>query len=206
MSHQAPITPLDGASEQMLIRIARSLLPDFKVTDQDIYRYMFDYFHGKLDTRKGIALFGNFGAGKTTAFKVFHTYLKTRYPFTSNLFVISSIEDLISELNNQNWIDRVLTNNKKTDPRGGSYNDPKHVLINEFGFRYNIKNYGTDVNELIEAWIMKRYDIFQQFGKVVHITSNFNAKELEEKFHTKIVDRFREMFEVKEFKGESLRK
>jgi DNA replication protein DnaC len=169
---------------------------------------MHDYFHGcgNLDLDKGLALIGKFGVGKTTAFRVFHEYLKTKYPFNANLFIVSSVEDLINELNENDWVNKKHTNNLKIDARGGIYKDPKHILINEFGFQYGIKSYGTDVNELIEAWLMKRYDIFQQHKKVVHITSNFSKKEIEAKFHAKIVDRFKEMFNFIEFKGESLRK
>lgn len=191
--------------------VGKMLIPDFRITEdmKPVYAALHSYFHGNEDEiplGKGIALGGKYGVGKTTAFRVFHTYLKTVYRFTDRLFIISSVEDLIAELNQHTWINQKLTYNNVEDPRGGVRYNPRHVLINEFGYMYNIKSYGTDVNELIEAWLMKRYDIYQQYGKVVHITTNFDTDAISSNYHAKLVDRFREMFHFVEFPGRSLRR
>lgn len=181
-----------------------------------LYAKLFNYFHGieykdcctehGLNLNKGIALVGAFGVGKTTAMRVFHSYLKTTMRQNPNLFVISSVEDLINELQDKDWIKNKLAYNTRENSAGGIDFRPRHVLVNEFGYKYDIKKYGTNVNELIEAWLMKRYDIFQEHRKLVHITTNFGTKELKDNFPPKIVDRFREMFNFIELKGSSLRR
>ena len=198
-------------SKQLVKKVGQNLMPKFRITEEmkPVYASMHNYFHGiesQIPISKGIALVGDYGVGKTTAFKVFHTYLKTYFRFTENLFVISSVEDLIAELNHSDWIEKKLTYNYNRDPRGGIAFNPKNVLINEFGYIYDIKNYGTNVNELVEAWLMKRYDIYQQYGKVVHITTNFGTRGMKDNFHEKLIDRFKEMFHFVPFHGKSLRK
>lgn len=193
-----------------VFKTGKELIPGFNIDPfaKQVYAALHNYFHGiegEIDLNKGIALVGKFGVGKTTAMRVFHNYLKIYFPFHSNLFVFSTLEDLISELKCNDWTNKKLTYNLKETPSGGLYKDPRHVLINEFGHSYNIKSYGSDVNELIEAWIMKRYDIFQEHRKVVHITSNYGKKDLKEMFSEKLVDRFKEMFHFVELKGESKR-
>jgi DNA replication protein DnaC len=197
--------------KQRVVEVGKRLYKDFEINDnlKPIYSALHCYFHGQqgaLDLNKGVALVGEFGLGKTTAFKVFHEYLKTYYPFNPNLFVVSSVEDLMNELNSSEWVNKKLTYNIDQSARGGNFKNPRHVLINEFGYMYAIKNYGTDVNQLIEAWIMKRYDIFQEFRKVTHITSNFSRMEISKNFHPKVVDRFKEMFNIITLEGKSLRK
>jgi DNA replication protein DnaC len=206
-TYRQAIIPLTGANKEEVVNAGKRVVSNFIINNRDVYAQLHQYFHGQgqLDQNKGIALTGTYGVGKSTIFRVFHEYLRTKYPFNSNLFIIISIEDLISELNENDWVNKKYTNNNKEDMRGGKYNDPRHILVNEFGFQYNIKSFGTDVNELIEAWLMKRYDIFQQQKKLVHITTNFSKKELESKFHPKIVDRFKEMFNFIEYNGKSMR-
>jgi hypothetical protein len=167
------------------------------------------YFLGhakEYDLNKGIALVGDYGCGKSTIFNIFHEFLRTVFPFNKNLFRICSIEDIIEDSAKSDFMSSPYINNVKVDGSGSHYNKPIHILLNEFGHVYNIKKYGTDVNQLIEMFIMKRYDIFQQNGKLTHITTNYFPKQLENHYHPKVVDRFREMFNIIELKGESLRK
>ena len=123
-----------------------------------------------------------------------------------NLFRIASTEDLLKIFDKKDWTNDVLLYNIDQNMYGVNYARPVHILINEFAYQYDIKNYGTDVKQFIEAFIMKRYDIFQSHGKLLHVTMNFGGKELRKNFHDRIVDRFREMFNVIELPGESFRK
>ena len=170
---------------------------------------LFNYFHGlegKLDLNKGVALVGVYGVGKSTIFNIWHEYLRKYYPFCPNLFIISSVEDINSDVSKEGYLDRKLVYNIKSNSNGAKFKDPKHLLINEFGHSYNIKSFGTDINELFESFLMKRYDIFQQQNKVTHITTNYGTDDLKKNFSEKLIDRFKEMFNIIELKGESFRK
>lgn len=181
------------------------IIPDhLKNKYNDILLYFLG-FESSLDPEKGLALIGKFGVGKTTIFNVFHRYLKETFPVCENLFIVSSIEEIANE-DDRSFIDSKYLYNVKQNERGANYRDPKNVLINEFGHEYNIKKYGTDINEIIEMFIMKRYDIYQQYGKVTHITSNLDLKMLKNSLHPRILDRFKEMFNFVEISGESRRK
>lgn len=168
--------------------------------------YFVGNYESKYDLNKGIALIGIYGVGKSTIFRNFHSFLCQAFPFNANLFRISSIEELIDELQEKGWTERVYCMNQKEAARGGLEFKPIHLLINEFGHKYEAKAYGTDVNELLDMFLMKRYDIFQSYGKVLHITSNHDLESLQKNFHPRILDRFREMFNIVELKGKSFRK
>ena len=215
-SRQAIIPLHSQASEKelkdLVVFYGKQIVPKFKLIDEfkPIYAELFYYFTGnpksKYDLNKGIALIGTYGIGKTTVFRIFHEFIKQTWRFCPNLFIVSSVEDLSAELNQKSWLNEKLTYYIHENSVGYNEKKPKHVLINEFGYQYKIKNFGTDVNELIEAWLMKRYDIFQEYKKLTHITSNFGMKDLESNFHPKIIDRFKEMFNFIPLEGKSFRK
>jgi len=170
---------------------------------------MLNYFLGRpgeLDLNKGIGLMGNFGSGKSTIFEIFHRFLKTAFPFNENLFRITSIEEIISEMKSQNFLDSVYLYNLKDNESGVGVPNPIHILINEFGYKYDAKSYGTDVNEYVDMFLMKRYDIFQTYGKLVHITTNCDIDDMKQLFHERIIDRLKEMFKMIALKGNSRRK
>lgn len=193
-----------------IVCIAKGIVKDYQLTDDNkkIFSGLLDYFMGLpgiYDLNKGIAIVGNYGAGKSTIMQIFHTFLKTEFPFNPNMFRISSVEEVISEMKSGD-IASVLLYNHKDNVSGVKVSRPIHVLINEFGHKYDAKTYGTNVNEHIDMFLMKRYDIFQQEKKLLHITTNYDTKELRSLFHERITDRFKEMFNFIELKGKSWRK
>lgn len=190
--------------------IANRLIPGYIFNDNNgpVFNDLLNYFlgcPGNLDLNKGIALIGDFGVGKSTIMQIFHIFLKNYFPFTENLFRISSIEEIISEMGTKNFMNSILLNNPKSNSDSSFTYKPIHLLINEFGHKYDAKNYGTDVNELIDIFLMKRYDIFQHKGKLLHITSNYDVDDMKEIFHERIIDRFKDMFNIIILKGKSFR-
>lgn len=187
-------------------KIANDLKSNYEFTDSlaKIYTSLIYYFNGEnrdYDLNKGIALVGTFGAGKTTLFRVIRKYLKLIENPNPNLFKITSTEDIITEMQRSNHLDSELLYN-----RNGVYKRPLNIVINEFGFDYDGKTYGTQNRELIEMFLMKRYDIFQEHGKLTHVTTNMDALDLKEIFTVRIIDRFKEMFNMIPVQGGSFRK
>ena len=176
---------------------------------RSIYSDLMNYFHGiegNLDLNKSIALIGAYGVGKSTIFNIWHEYLRKYYPFNANLYKISSLEEILDDIRKEDYVKRVYCYNKKENTQGLNTSKPIHILINEFGFDYKIKSYGTDINELFEAFMMVRYDVFQKYKKLTHITTNYGTDELKSIFHPKLIDRFKEMFNLIELRGKSFRK
>lgn len=212
--YRPAISKLNGQSdkiEKAIREIAEKYHKDYVWTDEiiKVHTDLMNYFHGyeyNLNLDKGIALMGVYGVGKSTIFNIWHEYLRLYHPFCENLFINSSLEEILEDISEHGYMNRKFVFNIKEDSSGAKSHNPKHILINEFGQQYDIKTYGTDINQLFESFMMKRYDIFQQRKKVTHFTTNYGANELENLFHPKLVDRFKEMFNIIELKGTSFRK
>ena len=199
-------------SKFLIVEYANNILGRDLILDdnnKDIFKNLLLYFlgeEGEYDLKKGICLTGSYGTGKSSIFRIFHEYLRTNFPFNKNLFRISSIEDIISDSTNDDFLNSVYLFNCKENEVGSKLYNPKNILINEFGHKYDMKVYGTNVNELIDMFLMKRYDIYQQYGRLTHMTTNFDAKQLNGLFHPKIYDRFKEMINIIPLNGKSHRK
>jgi DNA replication protein DnaC len=170
--------------------------------------YYFAGIEHEYDLNKSIALCGSYGVGKSMLMRIFKSYLN-RLPGYSgwhpNIFRIISIEDVIQAMGEDKPIFSELLYNQNIVAERPE-KKPANLLINEFGFKYNGKNFGTDYQELIEMFIMKRYDIYQEHNKLTHVTMNFGTEELQDVFTEKIIDRFKEMFNIISLDGESFRK
>ncbi len=179
---------------------------------QNIYAKMLRYFSGVEEEGKGdwplhksIALTGHYGVGKTTIFNVFHEYIRTYHKFNGNLFIPCSIEEILSVIKNSDWKDSKYCLNRVENSRGGFEYKPKHILLNEFGAKLDVKIFGSSVNDLMEAFIMFRYEIYQRYKKHTHITTNYGTDQFLKMLDPKLVDRFKEMFKLVELKGDSFR-
>jgi len=160
----------------------------------------------KFSLNKSIALIGSYGVGKSTIFRIIHRWLEAMQLKNPNSFRISSTEEVINLFQSKDWLHDVLVLNVNENISGVSVPGPIHILINEFAYHYDVKHFGTDVREFIEMFMMKRYDIFQEHGKLTHVTMNFGINELKKNFSARLSDRFREMFNMIELKGSSFRK
>lgn len=167
------------------------------------------YFNGdpqtSFDLSKGICLMGNWGVGKTILFDAFRGYLAKLTSPNPNIFQVTSMEGVILELTKSGNMNR-FTWNLIEKHMGVMQRHPQNLVINEFGVRYDGKHYGSDINELLDSFLMIRYEIFHT-GKLTHVTTNYDWDDIKEKYEIKLHDRFREMFNFVPFPGEkSLRK
>ncbi len=161
---------------------------------------------GEIDLSKGIALYGDFGPGKSIMMEAFNETLKTSQISASNSFMVTSVEAIISDASKDGYLDCGSLLNTSDTVTGGVIKNPRHVLINEFGYTYTGKSYGTSVEEKVEVFLMKRYEIFQRYKKVTHITTNFTPNQLDEMYKGRLSDRFAEMFHFVKLEGKSKRK
>jgi len=176
---------------------------------KDILPEIVKYFNGhkcRYDLKKGLFIYGNLGVGKTTIFDITRMYLNDVSKRNINAYKISSIEKIINHFKTENDLD-IYGYNVKADERG-IYKAPINLLINEIGteMSYQIKNYGSSFNDEFNSMLMARYEVFIEFGKLTHATSNVTPYELFKFYDEKLVDRFIEMFNFIELKGKSFRK
>ena len=83
--------------------------------------------------------------------------------------------------------------------------NPFNICLNDIGLETeNQKSYGTSLDSVIDEFLYARYEIFQQYGKKYHITSNLGIAEFKKRFGPRLVDRFK-TFNVLPLCGESRR-
>lgn len=179
----------------------------FNDNNKVIFNNLLWYFSGNgidggYDIDKGIAIIGTYGTGKTTIFRIFQRYC---HLFDNgNAFRITSLNEIIENLQDERTED-ILTYNIKSSPRGAKIRNPLNICINEFGAIDDIKIYGSSAKSLFQNFMMKRYEIFQEFGKKTHITTNITGEQMRDLFSAQLIDRFKEMFNTVKLTGKSFR-
>jgi DNA replication protein DnaC len=152
---------------------------------------------GDMDLNKGIYLEGNYGVGKTILMTCFQKWIFQYFKSSGNGFSITSSEEIIDHYKIHGNLDHFIMNHEDY-----GYNKPGHLLINEFGKDLKDKIYGTNANQIINSLMMRRYELFQAYGKLTHVTSNYSPFSEEEALN----DRYVEMFNFIKIEGKSLRK
>lgn len=195
-------TDLTSQMKEAFVISAKTAVPGFRVTEniQPVLADLCCYFLGiesRYDLGKGIYLTGDFGVGKSTLLKAYRQWLADWFPFRGNGFTITSVEEIVEHYKKHGSLDKYVN-----DTIESGFNNPRHLLINEFGKPIKEKIYGTEAAQIINSLMMMRYDLFQNNKKVTHITSNFMPSS-EEKA---LVDRYVEMFNVIPIKGQSFRR
>lgn len=180
--------------------------------NRDILRFLMLYFNDSplaLDVfpergyslNKNILLVGEAGVGKTLLMDVFSLYL-SKINSRKQYKVVSQTQ-MLNHYKQNNNIDLFTFN---TSARGTFDGNPFSLCLNDIGLKTQ-KFYGNDTEVIIEEFLYARYEIWEQFGKATHLTTNLTKQEIEELFydkHGRLADRFK-MFNVIPMKGNSRR-
>jgi hypothetical protein len=179
-------------------------VPNFVLSDdvKEVFLDLFIYFtgnEGKYDLDKGIYLYGIYGVSKTVTMRIFSMFLQQNFNFGPNNYGITSVEELAEyyKLNGN------LLKFGRTFEVGKVI--CHHKCINELGKPLEEKHYGTNIQNVINSMLMIRYELFQERKAITHATSNYHPGDLK-CFDDALLDRFKEMFNFIEIKGESFRK
>ena len=149
-----------------------------------------------LDYRKGLFLYGPVGTGKSTLLRGLQQYMNSikRRDILKD-YRIGFFWKSASELANSyagNGQEKLL-----------QWCDDSNLLIDELGREPRpAKHYGTELN-VIQFMLQLRYD--HRMENVTHITSNLMLSDITPMYGDYISDRFREMFNIIEWTGDSKR-
>lgn len=146
-----------------------------------------------IDTNKGLLISGPVGCGKTSLMKL----LPHLAPHKTNYEIIPT-RNIVFGFNASGF--ETLE----------KYNEIKSFCFDDLGVEPTGSHYAKECNVMGEI-ILSRYDIFMQKAQPnnhckTHITTNFNAQELEKKYGNRVRSRIRAMFNLISFNENSVDK
>lgn len=137
------------------------------------------------DHKRGLALVGGVGCGKTIAMRALCKLTGAAY---------CSVPDMALDysLSGAEKLTDFLEKNKSVD-----------IVFDDLGAERTVKSFGNNF-PMMEI-MLRRYDLWQRTGVRMHFTSNLNGKELKPVYGDRVLDRIHEMCDVKAIKAGSMR-
>lgn len=169
--------------------------------NRDVLRFLLYYFNNcplaeevfpgrGYKLHKSILIQGGVGVGKTLLMQIFSEYLqRTDNPrFFWNL----SVTQMVNYYTIHNNLDRFTYNEEEC--RGFKCN-PQNVCLNDIGIQ-DRTFFGMDTGLLTDEFLHARNEIWTQYGKFAHLTTNLDNNELQKRFKRndgfgRLVDRFK---------------
>lgn len=136
-----------------------------------------------INLAKGIMLISNCGSGKTSIFEQCRQIL-TDWDTEKRLRFKKYRHDQL----NTDALENGLAILK-------GYSKPEKVLLDNLTDEAKIKHYGQDMN-VLEAFILKRYEQFKEFGFITHFTTDITISEIRKNYSDRVVSRLREMCNI----------
>lgn len=173
-----------------------------------ILEFLFAYFSGsdlleeKYNGRfsKGILLHGNIGVGKSFFFEVLDAlHQKHKYGnfAVKNVSTLALMDETIRYLSNPG-----LAQNDRTIYQRYSKST---IHFEDLGHERKINHFGNSI-EIMDEYLLLRYNEFRKTGLRTYITTNLNLKEIEKRYSPQVYDRLFQMFNVLEMSGDSRRR
>lgn len=174
---------------------------EFMIDDNNksLLRFLLYYFNGsnkceditfipgvKTSVSKNLILFGQPGTGKSLLMKIFSHYTnEMKLPLA---YRCTGVTELMNYYKQYGHI------NPYTYNSAGEINpapQPQLYCLNDIGLDVlNQKNYGTNMELIIDEWLYSRYEIWLNSGYRFFITTNQTFEELMQ-YDKRIVDRFK---------------
>ena len=197
---------LKEANEILLKREKRAF--EIDSNNRQILDFIFAYFSnsellekeykGKL--QKGLLIHGSVGVGKSIIFEVLEK-LHKRYHHkqfsVKNVNALTLMDESIRYLSNP-----TLPQNDET-----LYKKYSITIIHfeDLGLERKIQHFGNSI-ELMDEYLLLRYNEFRKRGLKTHVTTNLNLESLKKRYSPQLYDRLFEMFNILEMPGKSRRK
>lgn len=197
-----------NAHAQMVIWVANNIVlrhqrRKFVVDEHNkqVLRFLTYYFNGcplaeDVFPRRGyklhkhIMLQGAVGTGKTLLMQIFSEYL--RITGNPRFFYNLSVTQMVNYYTIHNNLDRYTYHEEES---AGFQCKPENVCLNDIGIQ-DKTFFGMDTGLLTDEFLHARNEIWVQYGKFAHITTNLDEKQLIARFnrndkYSRLVDRFK---------------
>ena len=197
--------------------VGKTLIPNFHYDDEllRVYSILSMYFLNdprfealspNYKLSKGILLRGNVGVGKTICLKVFVDFLKRiNHP---ERFVFHPTNDVVQDylLGGE---EKLLKHGLNSFRKGSSgiidYTQPLSRCYDDLGLENKLIKYFGNERNLMADILFKRYDLFISYGLKTIVSTNYEPKDIEEHYGTRIRSRMREMLNDIVFEGNDRR-
>jgi hypothetical protein len=187
------------ANNVVLARQRRQFLIDDN--NRNVIRFLLYYFNGcplaeevfpgrGYKLHKNIMLQGGVGVGKTMLMQVFSEYLmRIRSP---RFFYNLSVTQMVNYYTLHNNLDRFTFNEEENR---GFQCTPVNICLNDIGIQ-DKTFFGMDTGLLTDEFLHARNEIWTQYGKCAHLTTNLDDKALRKRFERndgfgRLIDRFK---------------
>lgn len=196
------------AHANLLLYIANNIVlarqrRQFVIDDnnRNVIRFLLYYFNGcplaeevfpgrGYKLHKNIMLQGGVGVGKTMLMQVFSEYLmRIRSP---HFFYNLSVTQMVNYYTLHNNLDRFTFNEEENR---GFQCTPVNICLNDIGIQ-DKTFFGMDTGLLTDEFLHARNEIWTQYGKCAHLTTNLDDKALRKRFERndgfgRLIDRFK---------------
>lgn len=196
------------AHANLLLYIANNIVlarqrRQFVIDDNNrsVIRFLLYYFNGcplaeevfpgrGYKLHKNIMLQGGVGVGKTMLMQVFSEYLmRIRSP---RFFYNLSVTQMVNYYTLHNNLDRFTFNEEENREFQCT---PVNICLNDIGIQ-DKTFFGMDTGLLTDEFLHARNEIWTQYGKCAHLTTNLDDKALRKRFERndgfgRLVDRFK---------------
>lgn len=196
------------AHANLLLYIANNIVlarqrRQFVIDDnnRDIIRFLLYYFNGcslaeevfpgrGYKLHKNVMLQGGVGVGKTLLMQIFSEYLmRIRSP---RFFYNLSVTQMVNYYTLHNNLDRFTFNEEENK---GFQCTPVNICLNDIGIQ-DKTFFGMDTGLLTDEFLHARNEIWTQYGKCAHLTTNLDDKALRKRFERndgfgRLIDRFK---------------
>ncbi len=169
--------------------------------NRDVLRFLLYYFNNcplaeevfpsrGYKLHKSLLLQGGVGVGKTLLMQIFSEYL--RRTDNPRFFWNLSVTQMVNYYTIHNNLDRFTYYEEES--RGFQCN-PQNVCLNDIGIQ-DRTFFGMDTGLLTDEFLHARNEIWTQYGKFAHLTTNLDNNELQKRFKRndgfgRLVDRFK---------------
>lgn len=139
---------------------------------------------------KNVMLQGGVGVGKTLLMQIFSEYLmRIRSP---RFFYNLSVTQMVNYYTLHNNLDRFTFNEEENK---GFQCTPVNICLNDIGIQ-DKTFFGMDTGLLTDEFLHARNEIWTQYGKCAHLTTNLDDKALRKRFERnddfgRLIDRFK---------------